>query len=128
MKTHTEHLHLADNTRKKVIIISKTKEQVKTPDQWDIFLFDTTKSHLAYFNAQIRSVLADPRVIAGGDLVPRYALPDSPQSIFIKAGSLDNAGMTKDGLGIEPHLFEAWKSKIEDAINEAISNLKANAK
>ncbi|GEM_PF-5190508 len=58
MKTHTEHLHLADNTRKKVIIISKTK----------------------------------------------------------------------DGLGIEPHLFEAWKSKIEDAINEAISNLKANAK
>jgi hypothetical protein len=127
MRVHAEHFEPDESGRNKVIVVGETEPMVEMPEHWDIYIFSNLRSHLKYFNECIVRELENPKVIAAGDLVPRTALPDSKQSIFIHAGSMDNAGMTENGLGIEPTLFEAWRTQIEDAINETIVKIKANA-
>ena len=127
MRLHTEHFNAHESGRNKVIVVGETKQMLDIPDYWDIYIFNSMRSHYKYFREHIMRELEDPQVVAGGDLIPRNVFPDSPQSIFVHSGSLDNAGLTENGLGIEPEVFEAWRVRIEDAINKTIANIKANA-
>lgn len=127
MRIHSEHFDANESGRNKVIVVAETAQMMDTPDYWDIYIFNSVRSHLKYFSEHIHRELENPQVVAAGDLMPKNAFPESPQNIFINAGSLDNAGMTENGLGVEPEIFEAWRVRIEDAINKTIEKIKANA-
>jgi hypothetical protein len=124
MKVHTEHFEPSENGKNGVIVISENEETVTNVEDWDIYVFARPNSHLRYFKEHIRQEHEDPQVIAAGDLLPLTVFPCSTQTIFVNSGSLDNAGLTENGLGIADHQFNLWKAMIEDAINTKIAQIK----